>query len=135
LVVCRATERGEFRLLGGGGARQRLAGRVVLRRHAQLLHQRQRLVVHRGVVARHLLGERAHLRVVRFLQRLFCRSDVDVPGGVGNVRDLRVVDGGRRRGGVDASHRGGDEGKAEGEGKQRLVHDGGFLAWRKARYE
>ncbi len=81
--------------LGLGLARQGRARRIGLRRHAQLLHQRQRLIVDRRVVTDHFLGEGADLGVLALLQRLLAGLDVDHPGGVGDVGDLRIR---RRRG-------------------------------------
>jgi hypothetical protein len=42
------------------------------------------------VIADHVLGKGAHLLVLGFLQRLFGRLDVDLAGGVGDVRDVGV---------------------------------------------
>lgn len=59
-------------LLGQG-----LARRIVLRRDIELLHQRERLVVHRSMIAHHLLGKGEDLRVFRFLQSLFASFNIE----------------------------------------------------------
>jgi len=38
----------------------------------------------------HIVGEGAHVLVLRFLQRLLGRLDIDLAGRIGDVRDLRI---------------------------------------------
>src|SRR4051794_19657278 len=90
LVVGGAAQLTEFGELVGGVLRQRLAGVVVFRGDLQLLDEVERLLVHRFMVADHIVGERLDLLVAGFGFRLFGRVDVDHPGGVGDMRDLRV---------------------------------------------
>src|SRR6185437_11565136 len=73
------------RVLGQG-----LAGVVVLGRDLEFLHQRQRLLVHRLMVAHHVFGKGLDFLVAGFLQGLFRRRDVDHTGGVGDMRNLRI---------------------------------------------
>ena len=61
-----------------------------MRRDIELLDQREGLVIHRLVVAHHIIGERTHLRVLRFLQRQLGGLDVDRSGRIGNMCNLRV---------------------------------------------
>jgi hypothetical protein len=53
---------------------ERRAGGIRLRRHMELLDQRQRLAIHRLVIAYHLGCEAANLRVVRLGKRLLGRA-------------------------------------------------------------
>ena len=90
LVEGRAVELGEFGALGGGLLGQRLAGVVVFRRDLELLDQRERLLVHRGMVAHHVVGESADVLVLGFRQRLLGGLDVELPRRVGDMGDLRI---------------------------------------------
>ena len=69
---------------------ERAAGVVVLGLDVQLLHQGERLLVHRLVVADHVVGEGPDLLVLGLLEGEFSSLNVDLPGRVGDVGDLRV---------------------------------------------
>src|SRR5262245_11501864 len=108
LVECRAFELRELGALGCSLLGQRAAGLVILRLHVQLLDQCKRLLVHRGVVAHHVVGERAHFLVLGFVESLLGRLDVKLAGRVGNVRNLRI-------GGLRALRKGGHSQQAQRE--------------------
>src|SRR5674476_1318649 len=66
LVESRAAELGQFGVFGGGLLGQRAAGIVVFRRNRELLNQVGRLLIHRRVVAHHIVSEGANLFVLGF---------------------------------------------------------------------
>src|SRR3546814_3884181 len=70
---------------------QRCACSICFRRDAELLHQCQRLIIHRGMVPDHLFCESPHGLVLGFRQSLFTSRDVDLPCGVCDVCDLGIV--------------------------------------------
>jgi hypothetical protein len=47
-------------------------------------------LVHLGVVAHHIVREVANFLVLGFRQRLLRGLDVELPRGIGNMRDLRI---------------------------------------------
>jgi hypothetical protein len=47
------------------------------------------LVVDRGVIRDHPLGEGSHIFVLRFFESLFARLNVDQSRGVSDMRDMR----------------------------------------------
>src|SRR5690606_16461872 len=92
-VIVSAFELAQFRQLGGGGLGQRLAGRVVLRCHIQLLDQRQGLNVHSLVVPLHFGGKGLHVGIGGLDHGLVCGGDVKNARSVGDVRNLRIIGG------------------------------------------
>src|ERR1035437_8304357 len=90
LVERRAVELSEFFALGGALLGQRAAGIVVLRRYLELLDQRQRLLVHRRVIANQIGREGPNFFVLGFFQRLFGGFDIELPRRIGDGGDLRI---------------------------------------------
>jgi len=90
LVEGRAIELGQLVTLGRRLLGQRAAGVVVFRRDLEFLDERERLLVHLGVVALHLLRKLAHFLVLGFRQGLLGRVNVELTCGIGDVRNLRI---------------------------------------------